>query len=77
MATFGSGSRNVKPVSGIEDDDLHHPFSVIQDDSNIVDPHYNAENQSDQNSNIDLLELQPPEDKVMVRNDIFVKYSNV
>ena len=48
----------------------HHPFTIIRDDKGVGDL-------SKENSNIDLEELHPPQDRVVVREDISVKYSNV
>ena len=76
--TFGSRSRAVKPFSGIEAEKQYHPFSIIHDDKKkILDKGYNAEDQVNSDPNLELEELQPPQDKVMVREDICVNYSNV
>lgn len=57
----------VKSYPENEPGDGHHPFSIIRDDRE--DDHL-----AGHNSNIDLEELQPPQDRVVVREDIYVKY---
>ena len=69
LATFGSQGRMIKPLSWIYPGDAHHPFSIIRDDRG-------NEQAASQDSNVDLEELQPPLDRVMVREHICVKYSN-
>ena len=69
LATFGSKGHTVKSFSGTELEEEYHPFSIIRDNKGNEDP-------TVQDSNIDLKELQPPQDRVMVREDISVNYSN-
>lgn len=76
-STFRPKGRNTMSFAGIDDEDEHHPFSVIHDDSNVADRQYQADSSAKPGSNIHLDELQPPPDRVMVREDIFVRYTDV
>ncbi|KAL8824149.1 MAG: hypothetical protein Q9191_005261 [Dirinaria sp. TL-2023a] len=72
LATFGSKGRTVKSYPGMEPEDEGHPFTRMRD--NKCNEHGHP---ASHDSNIDLEEQQPPQDRVLVREDIFVKYSNV
>ncbi|KAG7001465.1 hypothetical protein G7Y79_00031g065800 [Physcia stellaris] len=69
LATIGSKGRGSKSFPGSVETEEVHPFSIIREDRA-------GENTAGRNSNIDLEELQPPHDRVMVREDISVRYSN-
>ena len=71
VATFGSKGRNAKSYTGMDVDDEHRPFSIIRDDKN------SGEGGQNDHTNVPLEEIQPPQDRVMVREDIYVNYSNV
>ena len=75
--TFGSRSRTVNTFSGVDAEDKHHPFSIINDHRNILAGQPNSDDTINNDSNVDLEELQPPQDKVMVREDFSVNYSSV
>ncbi|KAL8709640.1 MAG: hypothetical protein Q9225_007424 [Loekoesia sp. 1 TL-2023] len=77
MATFGSKGRNARSFAGMDGEDEHYPFSTLHDDKNNSDTGYNAGGSANHGSNMHLEELQPPQDRVMVREDIYVKYSDV
>ena len=62
----------MKAFSGVDKEDKHHPFSIINDRKKILE-----EDPASNDSNVDLEELQPPHDKVMVREDFSVNYSTV
>lgn len=59
-------------------DKVDHPFEVIHDRRNILEGGAKSERRSSDESRIDLEEVvRPPRDRVMVREDFSVKYSNV
>ena len=66
LITFGSKGRTVTEPG----DDDHHPLSVVGDGKG--NGHL-----GNRESNIDLEEMQPPHDRVVVREDISVRYSNI
>lgn len=61
--------------TNVEDD--NQPFTMIQDDKNNEKNQNTIEHPQSRESNIDALELRPSRDKVMIRNDISVRYSHV
>lgn len=70
LATIGSKGRRSKSFLGtVETEEEFHPFSIIREDKA-------GEDTAGRDSNIDLEELQPPHGRVMVREDISVRYSN-
>ena len=69
LTTFGSKGRVVRFFYWSYRGDEHHTFSIMGDERGNKDP-------AGQDSNIDLEELRPPQDRVMVREHISVKYSN-
>ena len=75
-ATFASKGRNVRSFSeiGAEEEEEHHPFSIMGEGKDGRDKRGVAEETAHDDSNIDLEELQPPQDKVVVRQDIYVNY---
>ena len=81
MSLFGSRGRTVRAFSGtdaVEDHD--HPFEVIGDRKNMLEGGVGvkSEQRGSDESRIDLEEVvRPPRDRVMVREDFSVKYSNV
>ncbi|KAL9601246.1 MAG: hypothetical protein Q9219_002651 [cf. Caloplaca sp. 3 TL-2023] len=77
IATFGSRSCNAKPFAAAGTEDDRRPFSIIEEDKNVGGKGYNAIGSASGDSNIHLNALQPPLDRVMVREDIYVKYSDV
>ena len=69
LVTFGSKGRSAtKSFAGNELEDDTHPFTIIHEDEDNVDS---------SKRDIALEELQPPRDRVMVRDDIVVRYSSV
>ena len=76
-ATFGSRGRNARTLSGTETEDDNQPFTMIQDDKHSDDNQNTIEHPQSRESNIDAQELRPPRDRVMVRDDISVRYSDV
>ena len=55
----------------------HHPFSNIRDDKNNVDREENADDPKSQEADTEFEVVQPPEDKIIVREEICVNYSHV
>ena len=80
---FGSrgGGRTVKTFPGtVDSEEPDHPFAIINNDrKNMLDTRQpnSREDPALNDSNIGLEEVQPPSDRVMVREDYAVKYSNV
>ncbi|KAL8950203.1 MAG: hypothetical protein Q9222_003750 [Ikaeria aurantiellina] len=72
--TFLPRSRNATSFAEIEDGDDRNPFSISHDEENGK---YAADGTVEHNSGIRLDEVQPPHDRVMVREDICVQYTHV
>ena len=66
LITFGSKGRTVTEPG----DDDHHPLSAVGDGKG--NGHLGS-----REPNIDLEEMQPPHDRVVVRENISVRYSNM
>lgn len=70
--------RNAKNYSGTDVEEEDHPFTIIHDnDLDTPNKQHSGDVPITRNSNFGIKEVQPPADKVMVREDIYVKYSNV
>lgn len=75
--SFTSRGLTAKAFSGTDKEDKNHPFSIINDRKNILERGDNPEDHVSTDPSVSLEELQPPLDKVMVRDDISVNYSSV
>ncbi|KAL9601751.1 MAG: hypothetical protein Q9179_002774 [Wetmoreana sp. 5 TL-2023] len=76
MGMFGSRGHSANMYRGMHAEDEHHPFSIVHDDKNNMDKRYAVDSQTNHESDIHLEELQTPQDRVIVREDIYVKYSS-
>lgn len=77
VSTFRPRGRNTLSFADVDVEDEHHPFSVIHEDPYVADRQYEADKSPKRRSSVHLDELQPPPDRVMVREDIYVRYTDV
>lgn len=76
LKTFGSKGRNTRTYPEIDPDDERRPFSRMDDTGVGGDKRHTATGSATTpGENIDLEELRPPTDKVMVKENIYVDYS--
>ncbi|KAL8707958.1 MAG: hypothetical protein Q9220_007101 [cf. Caloplaca sp. 1 TL-2023] len=73
--TFLPRGRNATSFAAIDDEgDEHHPFSIASDEGS---GHNGVGGEGKHHSGIRLEEVQPPQDRVHVREDIYVHYTNM